>query len=68
MKDAIFRAEIAQHLKSERKKKGLSLDKAAKLTGVSKAMLGQIEREESYRNSLVAFFLAFFTISCSISL
>lgn len=47
MKDAIFRAEIAQHLKSERQKKGLSLDKAAKLTGVSKAMLGQIEREES---------------------
>ena len=26
MKDAIFRAEIAQHLKSERQKKGLSLD------------------------------------------
>ncbi len=47
MKDAIFRAEIAQHLKSERQKKGLSLDKTAKLTGVSKAMLGQIEREES---------------------
>ena len=47
MKDAIFRKEIAQHLKSERTKKKLSLDATAKLTGVSKAMLGQIEREES---------------------
>lgn len=47
MKDSIFKAEIANHLKSERKKKGLSLDATSKLTGVSKAMLGQIEREES---------------------
>lgn len=47
MKDAVFRKEIAQHLKSERTKKKLSLDATAKLTGVSKAMLGQIEREES---------------------
>ncbi len=34
-------------LKSLRHKKGWSLDRAAHQTGVSKAMLGQIEREES---------------------
>ena len=38
---------IASTLKSLRKEKGWSLDKAAAATGVSKAMLGQIEREES---------------------
>jgi len=38
---------IAQHLQSVRTGRGLSLDKTAKLTGVSKAMLGQIERGES---------------------
>ena len=38
---------IAQHLQSVRKTRGLSLDKTAQLTGVSKAMLGQIERGES---------------------
>lgn len=38
---------IAMHLKARRKAKGWSLDKAAQATGVSKAMLGQIEREES---------------------
>ncbi|MBA2653282.1 MAG: helix-turn-helix transcriptional regulator [Tatlockia sp.] len=38
---------IASTLKALRKKKGWSLDKAALATGVSKAMLGQIEREES---------------------
>ncbi len=38
---------IAEVLKRERKKKGWSLDKTALATGVSKAMLGQIEREES---------------------
>ena len=38
---------IALKLKSLRQKQGWSLDKAAKATGVSKAMLGQIEREES---------------------
>lgn len=38
---------IAVTLKTLRKKKGWSLDQAAKATGVSKAMLGQIEREES---------------------
>ncbi len=38
---------IATILKDLRQKKGWSLDKAALATGVSKAMLGQIEREES---------------------
>lgn len=42
-----FVSEIAQHLKTLRQNKGLSLDATAKLTGVSKAMLGQIERRES---------------------
>lgn len=39
--------QIAQTLKELRQTKGWSLDKAAQATGVSKAMLGQIEREES---------------------
>ncbi|ORT50294.1 XRE family transcriptional regulator [Vibrio sp. qd031] len=47
MKDAKFKAEISNQLKSLRKKRGLSLDATAQLTGVSKAMLGQIERRES---------------------
>lgn len=38
---------ISLKLKALRKEKGWSLDKAAAETGVSKAMLGQIEREES---------------------
>jgi transcriptional regulator with XRE-family HTH domain len=38
---------IATRLKTLRKLKGWSLDKTAEKTGVSKAMLGQIEREES---------------------
>ncbi len=38
---------IATRLKKLRKEKGWSLDVASKETGVSKAMLGQIEREES---------------------
>ncbi|EKE87056.1 helix-turn-helix domain-containing protein [Idiomarina xiamenensis] len=38
---------IAEKLKRIRKQRGLSLDKLASLTGVSKAMLGQIERGES---------------------
>lgn len=38
---------IATTLKNLRQKKGWSLDKTALATGVSKAMLGQIEREES---------------------
>ena len=38
---------ISLTLKELRRKKGWSLDKAAEKTGVSKAMLGQIERGES---------------------
>ncbi|MEZ9229539.1 helix-turn-helix domain-containing protein [Vibrio amylolyticus] len=38
---------VSDNLKRLRKEKGWSLDKAAKATGVSKAMLGQIERGES---------------------
>lgn len=38
---------ISGMLKELRKQRGWSLDKAAEKTGVSKAMLGQIEREES---------------------
>jgi len=40
-------SSIATHLKFLRRERGLSLDKASVLTGVSKAMLGQIERKES---------------------
>ncbi len=47
MTNSHFKLEIATHLKSTRKGRGLSLDAVSKLTGVSKAMLGQIEREES---------------------
>jgi len=47
MRDANFKSRISAHLKTLRQQSGLSLDAAAKLTGVSKAMLGQIEREES---------------------
>lgn len=39
--------QIASTLKALRRERGWSLDKAAEETGVSKAMLGQIEREES---------------------
>jgi transcriptional regulator with XRE-family HTH domain len=38
---------ISQNLRATRLAKGLSLDKLAELTGVSKSMLGQIERAES---------------------
>ena len=38
---------VALALKSLRETRGWSLDKTAEATGVSKAMLGQIEREES---------------------
>ncbi len=48
---AISMKELSQHiaslLKSLRKERGWSLDKASQETRVSKAMLGQIEREES---------------------
>lgn len=43
----ILAEKISKTLKSLRKEKGWSLDKASKITGVSKAMLGQIERGES---------------------
>ncbi len=42
-----FSLSISARLKQLRGDMGLSLDKAATLTGVSKAMLGQIERQES---------------------
>jgi len=42
-----IRSAIADRLKACRKDREMSLDKAALLTGVSKAMLGQIERRES---------------------
>ncbi|MDO6565686.1 XRE family transcriptional regulator [Alteromonas sp. 1_MG-2023] len=42
-----FSLSISTRLKQLRSEMGLSLDKAASLTGVSKAMLGQIERQES---------------------
>lgn len=38
---------IAQNLRRLRTEQNLSLSKASELTGVSKAMLGQIERQES---------------------
>lgn len=38
---------IGHNLRNIRKSRGLSLDHTAELTGVSKAMLGQIERGES---------------------
>lgn len=38
---------VANNLKAIREEKKLSLDKVAELTGVSKSMLGQIERGES---------------------
>ncbi|MCY7294698.1 helix-turn-helix domain-containing protein [Alteromonas sp. a30] len=47
MSDTLFKSQIANHLKQLRQSQELSLDAAAKLTGVSKAMLGQIERQES---------------------
>lgn len=40
-------SRISHALKTLRKERGWSLDKTASETGVSKAMLGQIEREES---------------------
>ncbi|EPR44487.1 transcriptional regulator, XRE family [Desulfovibrio sp. X2] len=42
-----FKRSISRALKEQRERQGLSLDGAARLTGVSKAMLGQIERRES---------------------
>lgn len=39
--------EVGQKIREIRTQRGLSLEDAAKLTGVSKAMLGQIERNDS---------------------
>ncbi|MDQ6418131.1 XRE family transcriptional regulator [Paenibacillus sp. LHD-117] len=39
--------KVGKNLQSIRKARGLSLDQVAELTGVSKAMLGQIERGDS---------------------
>ena len=39
--------KIGKHLKNIRQNLGLSLDEAAEMTGVSKPMLGQIERGQS---------------------
>ena len=47
VKTKLFAQQVAHHLKTTRQAQGLSLDATAKLTGVSKAMLGQIERRES---------------------
>lgn len=47
MSEKKFKKSVAAHLKAVRKQRKLSLDAVAKLTGVSKAMLGQIERQES---------------------
>ena len=47
MSENRFKHSVAAHLKTIRSQRKLSLDDVAKLTGVSKAMLGQIEREES---------------------
>lgn len=42
-----IKAHIGENLKTIRKARALSLDSISELTGVSKAMLGQIERGES---------------------
>lgn len=47
MKSTGIYKQISNSLKKLRHEKGWSLDKTAEKTGVSKAMLGQIEREES---------------------
>lgn len=39
--------QLAEQLRGRRRERGWSLDRAARETGVSKAMLGQIERGES---------------------
>ncbi|MBO9610601.1 MAG: helix-turn-helix transcriptional regulator, partial [Paenibacillaceae bacterium] len=39
--------KLGRNLKSIRQTRGYSLDKVAELTGVSKGMLGQIERGET---------------------
>lgn len=43
----MLKSIIANNLKTARAKRGWSLSRASEITSVSKAMLGQIEREES---------------------
>ncbi|AMK12087.1 helix-turn-helix domain-containing protein [Pseudodesulfovibrio indicus] len=47
MSEEPFRPVIAERLKACRRERKMSLDAVAEATGVSKAMLGQIERQES---------------------
>ncbi|MCR9213351.1 MAG: XRE family transcriptional regulator [Proteobacteria bacterium] len=52
------KTHLSQKLKELRKKRSWSLDKAAAHTGVSKAMLGQIERRESYPTTAILWKIA----------
>lgn len=47
MEHSTTKLNIGVVIRAERQKMSISLDEAARRTGVSKAMLGQIEREES---------------------
>ncbi|QJT09269.1 helix-turn-helix domain-containing protein [Oceanidesulfovibrio marinus] len=47
MSSDIIKESVANRLRAHRTRSGMSLDAAAAATGVSKAMLGQIERRES---------------------
>lgn len=47
MEQPFFKAQIALQLRARRKQLAMSLSATAEATGVSKAMLGQIERQES---------------------
>ena len=47
MKKDSLTAQVSLQLKKQRSERGLSLDKLSAKCGVSKAMLGQIERQES---------------------
>lgn len=67
-----FKQELAIQLKKLRQRQGLSLDAVAQKTGVSKSMLGQIERNQSsptiatlwkIASGLNASFSAFFAFS-----
>jgi transcriptional regulator with XRE-family HTH domain len=62
----IITQRIAQQLKAMRKQQGWSLDRTAQATGVSKAMLGQIERQESSPTIATLWKIAT-GLSCSLS-
>jgi transcriptional regulator with XRE-family HTH domain len=49
---------VGDNIRRLREEKGLSLDKLARLTGVSKSMLGQVERGESSPSITVLFKVA----------